>query len=463
MTKDLRIAFRQLRRAPGFTITAILTLALGIGANAVVFSVLNAVVLRPVNVPNAQNLYMVQRAHFPSQSYSDYVDLRDRNRSFDGLATYKIMGPAGVDTGGNPSTAWPYLASGNYFDTLGIQPHLGRFFHGADEKGIDSAPYVVLSYAYWHSHFHDDAAVLGRMVLINKRQLTIIGVAPPAFRGSELFFAPAMWIPMVEQPAVQGYDELKVRGDHSEFVIGRLKPGVTPAQATEDLNLLGTWLSKTYPVDDEGVTFTLARPGLIGDVLGGPARAFMAGLMLLAGLILLAACANLGSLFAARAADRARETALRMALGSGRGLVIRQMLTEAVLLSLAGGTLGLAGGIVVLRFLSSWQPIPDTPINVPVNPDAGTYFVALVLALASGLLFGMLPVRQVMRADPWQVIRTGAASVGLRRFTLRDILLALQIAICAVLVTSSLVAVRGAGAIDARQFRFCAPEHYVLA
>ncbi len=443
MTTDLRIALRQLRKAPGFTITAILTLALGIGANAVVFSVLNAVVLRPVNVPNAQNLYMVQRAHFPSQSYPDYLDLRDRNRTFDGLAIYSIMGPVGVDTGGNPSTAWPYLTSGNYFDTLGIQPHLGRFFHGADENGANSAPYVVLSYAYWHSHFHDDAAVLGRMVLINKHQLTIIGVAPPAFRGSELFFAPAMWIPMVEQPAVQGYDELKVRGDHSEFVIGRLKQGVTPAQATEDLNLLGTWLSKTYPVDDEGVTFTLARPGLIGDVLGGPARAFMAGLMLLAGLILLAACANLGSLFAARAADRARETALRMALGSGRGLILRQMLTEAVLLSLAGGTLGLAGGVVVLRFLSAWQPIPDTPINVPVNPDAGTYFVALVLALASGLLFGMLPVRQVMRADPWQVIRTGAASVGLRRFTLRDILLALQIAICAVLVTSSLVAVRG--------------------
>jgi predicted permease len=443
MTTDLRIALRQLRKAPGFTITAILTLALGIGANAVVFSVLNAVVLRPVNVPNAQNLYMVQRAHFPSQSYPDYLDLRDRNRTFDGLAIYSIMGPVGVDTGGNPSTAWPYLTSGNYFDTLGIQPHLGRFFHGADENGANSAPYVVLSYAYWHSHFHDDAAVLGRMVLINKHQLTIIGVAPPAFRGSELFFAPAMWIPMVEQPAVQGYDELKVRGDHSEFVIGRLKQGVTPAQATEDLNLLGTWLSKTYPVDDEGVTFTLARPGLIGDVLGGPARAFMAGLMLLAGLILLAACANLGSLFAARAADRARETALRMALGSGRGLILRQMLTEAVLLSLAGGTLGLAGGVVVLRFLSAWQPIPDTPINVPVNPDAGTYFVALVLALTSGLLFGMLPVRQVMRADPWQVIRTGAASVGLRRFTLRDILLALQIAICAVLVTSSLVAVRG--------------------
>jgi len=425
-------------------VTAIVTLALGIGANAVVFSVLNAIVLRPVNVPNAQSLYMVQRDKYPSQSYPDYLDLRDRNRSFESVATYNIVGPVGIDTGGNPSTAWPYLASGNYFDTLEIQPHLGRFYHAVDEKGPNSAPYVVLSYAYWRGHFHEDAGVVGRTVSINKRQLTIIGVAPPGFRGTELFFAPAFWIPMVEQPTILGYDALKERGNHSEFVIGRIKPGVSPAQATEDLNGIGSWLSKTYPAEDEGVKFTLARPGLVGDMLGGPARAFMAGLMLLAGLILLAACANLGSLLAARAADRAKETALRLALGSRRGLILRQLLTEAVLVSLAGGAVGLAGGVVVLRLLSTWQPIPDTPINVPVNPDAGTYAVALLLALASGLLFGMVPVRQVLRSDPWQVIRTGAASVaGLRRFTVRDVLLALQIAICAVLVTSSLVAVRG--------------------
>jgi predicted permease len=444
MTSDLKVAFRKLTKAPGFAVTAILTLALGIGANAVVFSVLNAVVFKPVKVPNAQNLFMVQRSQFPSQSYSDYLDLRDRNRSFESLIMYNMMGPVGVNTGGNPSTAWPYLASGNYFDSLGIQPYLGRFFHAADEHGANSAPYVVLSYAYWHGHFHDDAGVVGRPVEINKRQLTIIGVAPPAFRGTELFFAPELWIPMVEQPTVGGYDLLNNRGDHSGFVVGRLKPGVTPAQATADLNTLAGWLSKTYPTDDDGLTFTLARPGLMGDVLGGPARAFMAGLMLLAGLILLAACANLGSLFAARSADHAKETALRLALGSRRGLILRQMLTEAVMVSLAGGALGLAGGVVILRWLSAWQPIPDTPINVPVNPDAATYIVALVLALVSGLLFGIVPVRQVMRADPWQVIRTGAAGVaGLRRFTLRDVLLAVQIAICAVLVTSSLVAVRG--------------------
>ncbi len=463
MMNNLRIAMRQLRKSPGFAVTAIVTLALGIGANAVVFSVLNAVVLRPVNVPNARNLFLVQRGRYSSQSYLDYVDLRDRNRTFENLASFNIIGPVGVDTGGNPSTAWPYLASGNYFDALGIQPYLGRFYHAADEHGKNSAPYVVLSYAYWHGHFHGDKGVVGRLVEINKHQFTIIGIAPPAFRGTELFFAPAMWIPLVEQPTVDGHDSLQYRGNHSALVVGRLKPGVTPAQAAEDLNTVGAWLSKTYPADDEGVKFTLAHPGLMGDMLEGPARAFMGGLMLLAGLILLAACANLGSLFAARTADRSKETALRLALGSRRGLILRQMLTEAVLVSLAGGTLGLAGGVVILRLLSAWQPIPNIPINVPVNPDAGTYLVALFLALASGLLFGIVPVRQVMRADPWQVIRTGAAGVaGMRRFTLRDVLLAVQIAICAVLVTSSLVAVRGLARSMHSNFGF-EPQNVMLA
>jgi predicted permease len=433
-----------LAKSPGFFFTALITLALGIGANAVVFSVLNALVLRPVNVPHAENLYTVQRFRFPSQSYLDYIDLRDRNRTFSSLIACQIAGAIGIDTGANPSTAWPYLVSGNYFDALEVQPYLGRFFHASDEKGKNSAPYVVLSYAYWHSHFHDDKGVIGRSVQINKHPFSIIGVAPPSFRGTELFFAPALWLPILDQPLIQGNDALQYRGDHSPWVIGRLKPGATPAQATDDLNSIGSWLAKTYPRDDDGIKFSLAKPGLVGDFLGGPARAFMAGLMLLAGLILLAACANLGSLFAARAADRSKEVALRLALGSKRSLILRQLLTEATLVSLAGGILGLAGGVVILHVLSAWQPIPNVPINVPVNPDVRTYTVALLLSVASGLIFGIVPIRQVMRADPWQMIRTGMSSTtGLRRFTLRDVLLVVQIAICAVLVTSSLVAVRG--------------------
>jgi predicted permease len=287
-------------------------------------------------------------------------------------------------------------------------------------------------------------------------------VAPQAFRGTELFFAPAMWIPIVEQPTVEGHDSLQYRGDHSPMVIGRLKPGVTETQATGDLTGIGAWLAKTYPSDDDGVKFSLARPGLVGDMLGGPARAFMAGLMMLAGLILLAACANLGSLFAARTADRAKEVALRLALGSKRGLILRQLLTEAMVVSAAGGVIGLVGGVAILHVLSAWQPIPDVPINVPVNPDIRTYGVALLLALVSGLLFGMVPVRQVMRADPWQMIRTGmSATTGMKRFTMRDVLLVVQIAICAVLVTSSLVAVRGLVRSLHSSFGF-QPQHVIL-
>ena len=449
MNADVRLAWRQLRNAPGFALTALLTLALAIGANAVVFSVLNALVLRPLHVPNPDSLYMVERNYqqdtTPSQSYPDYRDLRDRNRSFDSLVTYNIIGGVGLDTGsGNPSVVWPYLVSGNYFDALGIQPYFGRFIHASEEHGKNSMPEIVLSYALWHSYFNSERGVLGRTVQINKHPFTVVGVAPPDFRGTELFFAPDLWAPIVNSAQLMDFDASEERGSHSIWVVGHLKPGVTPAAATADLNAVGSSLAKTYPKSDDGLKFSLSRPGLAGNTLGKPTRAFMAGLMLLAALILLAACANLGSLFAARAADRSREIAVRMALGSRRSFIVRQLLTEAVLLSLAGGVLGMVGAVAILRVLSTWRPIPNIPINIPVNPDATTYALAVLLAVLSGLFFGLVPVRQVLRSDPWQIIRSGVTSAaGSRRLTLRDVLLGLQIAICAVLVTASLVAVRG--------------------
>ncbi|HEY1901140.1 MAG TPA: ABC transporter permease [Terracidiphilus sp.] len=445
LLQDLRYSVRVLRKTPGFLIAAVLTLALAIGANAVVFSLLNALVLRPLNVPQAGSLYQVEGAkgRGPSQSYPDYIDLRNRNRSFDGLVAYE-MAPAGLDTGGSPSSIWLYEASGNYFDELGIQPYLGRFFHSSDEHGANSAPYIVLSYAYWQSHFQDDFSVVGRTVQLNKNAYTILGVAPPQFRGTELFFAPDIWAPLVNEPQIEGSNDLTSRGARGMWLVGHLKAGVTPVHATADLNSIAASLARTYPKEDEGIGFTLTRPGLLGDMLGGPVHAFVAGLMLLSGLILLAACANLGSLFSARAADRSREVALRLALGSSHVRILRQLLTEAILVSLGGAVLGVAGAVVLLRWLSAWQPAPDMPINLQVNPDARTYIVALLLALVSALLFGMVPVRQVMKVDPYLSIKVGATSgvVG-RRVTLRDLLLALQIAVCAMLVTASLVAVRG--------------------
>jgi predicted permease len=443
MLADLKYAWRRLLKSPGFAITAILTLALGIGANAVVFSVLNALVLRPLNVPNPQSLFTIEDRGDSLNSYPDYLDLRDRNRSFDGVLAYNIQ-EAGLNTGGDPSSVWLYEASGNYFDTLGIKPYLGRFFHSSDEHGANSNPYIVLSYAYWRSHFQGDPGVVGRTVQLNKHPFTILGVAPPEFRGTELFFAPTLWAPIVDQEQIEGANNLNQRTWRSLWLVARLKPGVTAAQAGTDLKSIATFLTKTYPTDDDGASFSLVRPGLLGNLLGRPVRAFVAGLMLLAGLILLAACANLGSLFAARAADRSREIALRLALGSSRRHILRQLLSEAILIALAGGVAGVAGSVVLLRGLSAWQPLPNVPVNVPVNPDALTYVIALLLAVASGLLFGLVPVRQVFKADPWQVVKTGSTDgTGGGRLNARDVLLVVQIAVCAVLISASLVAVRG--------------------
>jgi predicted permease len=445
LIQDLRFAVRMLRKSPGFVAVAVATLAMAIGANAVVFSVLNALILRPLNVPQEESLYAIEHASDKTGnlSYPDYLDLRDRNRSFDGLAAYNIAA-AGLDTGTNPSRAWFYEVSGNYFDALGIQPYLGRLIHQSDEHGPNSAPYIVLSYAYWHSNFQDDRGVVGRVVQLNKHPFTIIGVAPPGFHGTLLFFSPEFFVPIVNQGQEDGGNLLNARGNRWIFeAIGHLKAGVTPAQANADLNSIGSYLEKTYPKDDGQMSFALARPSLYGDYAGRPLRAFMAGLMLLAGLILLAACANLGSLFAARAADRSREVALRLALGASRLRILRQLFTEAILISLIGGAVGLWGSVVLLRGLSAWQPFSRYPVHVAVNPDAYVYGVALLLTLASGFLFGAVPVRQVLHTDPYEVVKSGSIVKVRPRMTLRDMLVVVQIAICAVLVTSSMVAVRG--------------------
>ena len=445
LMRDVRFALRLLRKSPGFTTVAVVTLATAIGANAIVFSVMNALILRPLNVPQAESLYQLFRGKDKAgnHSFPDYIDLRDRNRTFDELVAFDGA-VAGIDTGRNPSSAWVALVTGNYFDGLRLQPYLGRLFHPSDEHGANSAPYIVLTHAYWHSHFLDDPGVVGRLVQVNKNPFTIVGVAPPEFHGTLVFFSPDFFVPIVNQEQLEGKNDLNERGKRWVFsVIGHLKAGITPAQAVADLNSVGADLEKSYPKDDHDMTFSLGRPSLYGDYLGRPMRAFLTGLMLLAGLILLAACTNLGSLFAARAADRSREVALRLALGAGRLRILRQLFTEAMLISLIGGAVGIFGSVVLLRALSRWQPFTRYPIHLSVNPDANVYGVALLLALASGFLFGAVPVRQVLRTDPYEIVKSGSIGRVGRRITVRDLLLGVQIAICAVLVTSSMVAVRG--------------------
>jgi predicted permease len=445
LLRDLRYAVRQLRKSPGFATTAVLTLALGVGANVVVFSVLNALILRPPNAPQSENLYNVvhKSPGYDSQSYPDYLDLRSRNTTFSDMAAYR-MGSTGLSVGGSAEKRWDYEVSGNYFDMLGVRPALGRLFHSSDDRGPNSAPYIVLSYDYWRGRFNGNPHVVGMTVNLNKNPFTVIGVAPKDFHGTELFMWPDFWVPMVNEQQIEGFNYLDQRNNHGIWVLGRPKPVVTPQQATDNLHAIAGQLAKQYPTSDDGLMPSLVKPGLMGDVLGDATRAFLVGIMLLALLVLLAACANLGSIFAARAADRNRELAIRLAVGSSRWQVLRQLLTESLVVSLVGGVAGTFSATALLQVLSRWQPFVEFPVHVTVFPDPKVYAVALLLSLASGVLFGLLPARQVWRADAAQVMKNGASTIAnFRRLTVRDVLLAVQIALCTLLVTASLVALRG--------------------
>lgn len=272
LVQDFRFGLRVLRKSPNFTAVAVLTLAVGIGANAVVFSAPNSLILRPLNLPGAENLYMIEqgREKSPMQSYPDYLDLRDHSKTFGSIAAYAIT-RASINTGGHATVAWLYEASGNYFDVLGVQPYRGRFFHCADEHGPGSAPYVVLRYAFWRARFLADPGVVGRRVQLNKNPSIVLGVAPPGFRGTELYFTPDFWVPLVNDSQVGGGNDLKARAARAFLLVGRLKPGVATAQAATDLNSVAGYLTNSYPKTDEKMSFALARPGLMGDMLGGPA------------------------------------------------------------------------------------------------------------------------------------------------------------------------------------------------
>ena len=443
LSRDVRYSLHLLRKSPSFTLAAILTLAMGIGANAVVFSVMNALLLRPLGLPREQSLFSVN-PRTGVLSYPDYLDLRARNRSLDGLTAMNVAG-VGLDTGHGASLTWGWIVSGNYFDLLGVEPYIGRFFHSSDERGPNSAPYLVLSYGYWHDHFQDDPDIIGRTVQLNKHPFTIIGVASSEFHGTNPFVTASFYVPMVDQEQVEGVNNLNVRETAwIGTIIGHLKKGVTAGQAIADLNSVGSYLEKTYPKEHQRMTFSLEKASpFMGSGMTVAAQAFLGALLLLSGLILLAACANLGSLFSARAADRSREIALRLAMGSSRASILRQLFTEAMVVSLMGGAVGIWFSALLLQRLSAWHPLPRYPVQVAVNPDANVYALALLLSVISGFVFGAVPVRQVLQTNPYGVIKSGSTATIGRRITARDALLALQVAVCAVLVTSSFVAVRG--------------------
>jgi predicted permease len=296
---------------------------------------------------------------------------------------------------------------------------------------------MVLSDSLWRTAFNADPGVIGTTVQLNKDSFTVVGVAPARFHGTEKFDWPDYWIPVVNHFDAE---YLQDRTGRPLTVLGRLKAGVTPEQAAEDLSAIAAQLAKEYPKTDTRVPLRLIHPGLQGDA-GDVIRGFLYSVAGLALLVLVAACANLATLFTARAADRSRELALRVALGASRWRLVRQLLTEAIVLSMLGGTAGVVIAGLLLRVLNqSLSPYGRLAASV----DARVYLAALFLTLVSALLFGMIPARQVSQSSPLQAMKSGSVdSTPLRRFTLRDLLLGAQIAICTLLVTASLVAVRG--------------------
>jgi predicted permease len=435
---DVRHALRGFRKTPAFTLVAVISLALAIGANGFVFAVLNTAALRPFEVSDPQSLYQIRygpqmTGSNLTTSYPAFQDLRRRNTSFSdmiGVWPYSEARLGGRDAGPRLTG---FAVSCNYFDLLGVQPQIGRLFHAA---------YVVLSDDLWRRVFGGDPSVVGTIVRLNEQPFTVIGVAAASFHGTERLSWPDYWIPIVNN--LGGSEYLRNREGRAVLMIGRLKPGVTPQQAAADLSAITAQLAKEYPKTDKAVSVRLIHPGLMGDA-GDGIRRFLSSVNLLSLLLLGAVCVNLASAFSARAADRSRELAIRVALGSSRLRLVRQLLTEALVVTLIGGATGLTCARVLLAALNRWPASLGWPgmRRLDLDLDPRVYLAGLTLTVASALLIGLVPARQAWTGGPMQMIKNGLAGPTRRRFSLRDALLVAQIAICALVVTSSLVAVRG--------------------
>ena len=445
--QDVVFAVRQMRRSPGFAVTAVVTLALGIAANVIVFGVLQALILRPLDVPHPERVMTLSpsRRAYPVFAYPEVRDVRDNNTVFSAVAA-DTVGNFGLEADGVTRPVWGYAVSGQYFEVVAIKPFLGRLLRRADDDHPGASDAVVLSWTAWNSLFGGDRNIVGKTVRIDKQPCTIVGVTQEGFHGIEEFLQPAIFVPLANQTFSDTINWAEQRHDKHLFSVVRLKDGVTVPQAEAELNLIAARVRKQYPLEEEGLSYTLVRPGLIGDFLGGPARAFLAGVMGLAGIVLLAACANLGSLFAARTADCTREIAIRLAIGSSRWRVVRQVLVEAFLISILGGICACGLAWIALTGLASWNPPSDYPIKFAVLPDPSLILIAFLISVLAGLFFGVMPLGQIFKTDPNDAIKSGGIQTsGGRRWALRDILLAGQIALCCVTVTAALVSLRGLG------------------
>ena len=450
MFKSLRYALRLLRKTPGFTLVAICSLALGIGSTAAMFSFTDALLLRPLPVEEPSQIAAVtstDSATFgtgSAVSYPDYRDFRDNNRSFDGLFA---AGTSSFGVSPNPSTlpkvTYGFFVSGNFFRALHVRPALGRGFLDSEDQAVGRDPVVVLGHDYWVSQFNASPSVLGSAVWLNGVQCTIIGVAPAEFTGIDQFFKPSLFVPLAMSPRL-GQDNLLEKRDIRWLTVkGRLKPGVTVAQANADVSAIANRLEQTYP-QDRGRHAEVQSELELRIKQSPPNTALSIMLLLLSLCVLLVACANVTGLLLSRTRARSREIAIRLAIGAGRGALIRQLLLENLLLALGGGGLGIAIAYLGASFFNS-IPIPtDVPLVFHVSVDQRMLFFTVAASLLSTFIFGLTPALQTTRVDLVSSLKAADAdSSGRRRLWGRNLIVSGQVALSLVLLIVSAVMLQG--------------------
>ena len=444
--KDIRLAFRALLNRPGFTLIAVFSLALGIGANTAIFSLVNTVLLRSLPVANPEQIVAInvrgRGDAFSAFSYPNYKDFRDRNDVLSGLAAHRIV-PLSMSRDGNNERLWGYMVSANYFDVLGVNPVRGRTFQPEEEHQRSASPVIVISYDYWQQRFAGDPNVVGTELLLNNHPFKVIGVAPPKFKGTELIYTPDVWVPVSMVEWVEPGSTFVDRRDSGNFfVTGRLKPGTGGAQAEASLNILAKQLAAEYPDSNEGQTIRVGPVGFILPDIRNAVVSFTWILMVAVFLVLLVTCANLAGLLLARATDRRREIAIRLAIGANRLQLMRQLLTESVLVSVIGGVLGLVLAIWMINLLLAFKPPLDFPLAVDVTVDWRVMLFSFIASVVTGVIFGLAPALQATRADVVTAIKESAAQGGARRSRLRSVLVVSQISLSLVVLIGGGLLVR---------------------
>src|SRR5262245_13369986 len=438
---DLRFGFRRLIKTPGFAFIAILSLALGIGANTAIFSLVNMILFRPLPVANPQEVISVSAVGkdgaLAAFSYPNYLDFRDRNEVLSGLLVYRFVGVS-LSRNGNNEKVWGNLVSGHYLDVLGVKPALVRTFLPEEDKTRLSHPVVVISHSLWQTRFGGDPSVVDSDVLINGRKFKVIGVAPSGFKGTEVIYTPEIYVPLAMQKWIEPESNYLDRRDSSNlFAVGRLKPGVSAAQAETSLNVLAAQLAKDFRNENEGLGIQVVPPGFVLPQIRDQMLSVSAGLMGLVGLVLLIACVNLANLLLARATERGREIAIRLSVGASRARIVRQLLTESVMLAAVGGLVGLALAQRVIDSIMALKPPIDIPVTLEPHVDWRVLVFSMVISVITGALFGLVPALQATKPDLVPALKDAASQSGVRRSSLRSCLVVAQVAVSLILLIAA--------------------------